>query len=80
MDNTGEVVYQEMVVLLISIIQQHSILLILKSKMSGVHRHSSAVFKKMGSYNHVPMKQMGKYNNPVKRLGVNTGVGSSKNK
>ena len=51
----------------------------LQSKMSGVHRHSSTVFKKMGSYNHVPMKQMGKYNNPVKRLGVNTGVGSSKN-
>ena len=51
----------------------------LQSKMYGSHRHSSTLLKKMGQYNGAPIKQMGQYNNGVKRLGVYTGVGSSKN-
>ena len=51
----------------------------LQTKIYGGHRHSSTLLKKAGHYNNAPIKQMGLYNHPVKRLGVYTGVGSSKN-
>jgi hypothetical protein len=41
----------------------------LQTKMYGSHRHASTVTKKMGSYNGAPLKRMGHYNGPVKRLG-----------
>ena len=51
----------------------------LQSKMLGVHRHSSTLLKKMGSYNNGPIERMGFYNNAVKPLGHYNGVGGSKN-
>jgi hypothetical protein len=51
----------------------------LQTKMYGGHRHSSTVVRKLGSYNGAPVKRLGHYNGPVKRLGVYTGAGASKN-
>ena len=50
----------------------------LQTKIYGGQRHSSAGVKKMGLYNGSALKRMGHYNGPVKRMGVDNGIGGGK--